>query len=117
MSNATNKKLLVSAAKAAGVSVCQWNDGSEPYSSGGGFVLADNRIWNPLSDEGDALRLAIDLEMFVDMRNGRVRCSTDKSFGSVSEGFGYENASSRWATRLAIVRVAADLAKTLGKKS
>ena len=106
----TDRELLEAAAKAAGIVPLFWHDQL-------GAGIPDAEWWNPLTDDGDALRLAIDLEMFVDMRNGRVRCSTDKSFGSVSEGFGYENASSRWATRLAIVRVAADLAKTLGKKS
>lgn len=53
----TDRELLELAAKAAGMVLTRWNDGSEAYSSGVGFILESNRIWNPLTDDGDALRL------------------------------------------------------------
>lgn len=58
----TDRELLELAAKAAGATSAlgAWLDGSEPYSSGCGF-LAGDRVWNPLTDDGDALRLAVDV--------------------------------------------------------
>ena len=55
----TNKELLELAAKAAGMNV-------EPVSQYGVTELFDNdahREWNPLTDDGDALRLAVDLNL------------------------------------------------------
>ena len=55
----SDRDLLEAAAKAAGIELVRWNDGTEPYSSGLGFILKTNRLWNPLEDDGDALRLAV----------------------------------------------------------
>ena len=55
------RTLLGFAAKAAGILLAHWNDGGECYSSGPGFILPSNAIWNPLTDDGDALRLAVRL--------------------------------------------------------
>ena len=50
-----DRKLLELAAKAAGIEIKHWL-GSEPYSP----------TWNPLTDDGDALRLAVKLHMCLD---------------------------------------------------
>lgn len=57
----TDRKLLEDAAKAAGLNVDideNWTKGELPY-----FHLVDERgrLWNPLTDDGDALRLAVKL--------------------------------------------------------
>jgi hypothetical protein len=55
----TDKELLEHAARAAGVNLQQWQSG---------FVeLRDNIIthWNPLKDDGDALKLAVKLGLNV----------------------------------------------------
>jgi hypothetical protein len=61
-----DRELLYFAAKAAGhePGTLYWVDGTEPYSSGEGFIVK-NRIWNPLTDDGDALRLAVQLLMQI----------------------------------------------------
>lgn len=64
MSN--DRELLELAAKAARVEVLRWNSGQEPYSSGEGFILPNLRIWNPLTDDGDALRLAVNLGIHIE---------------------------------------------------
>lgn len=63
----TDKELLEAAAKAASVKL-HWHAGKtymrpdmEPMDS-----------WNPLTDDGDALRLAVKLEMLVDLMQLRV---------------------------------------------
>lgn len=61
MTEAETRDLLELAAKAIGLPLVSWNDGGEPYSSGHGFILEDNRLWNPLLDDGDSLRLQLAL--------------------------------------------------------
>ena len=61
----TDRKLLEDAAKAAGLNVDiheNWITGELPY-----FHLVDERgrLWNPLTDDGDALRLAVKLNLDV----------------------------------------------------
>ena len=51
----TDRELLEAAAKAAGI------DYYARAQSGG--MLTDNGEWNPLTDDGDALRLAVRLRM------------------------------------------------------
>ena len=55
----TDRELLELAAKAAGYE----------YAKNGGYIVVDGipGNWNPLSDDGDALRLAVRLEMDVSL--------------------------------------------------
>lgn len=62
----TDRELLELAAKAAGIELAFWNNGEEPYSSGVGFVLPNNAMWNPLTDDGAAFRLAVGLYMRIE---------------------------------------------------
>lgn len=66
MTNKTqsDRALLELAAKAGGIRLVRWNDGGEPYSSGPGFILPGNRIWNPLT-AADAMDLAARLRVDV----------------------------------------------------
>jgi len=90
----TDRELLELAAKAAGIRLEEWD--------GHGFLLADaaesRGYWNPLTDDGDALRLAVRLNLWEAVRDG------------------YQHADSldtdpQAATRRAIVRAAAEIGK------
>jgi len=96
----TDRELLELAAKAAGIALADWNDGAEPYSSGIGFVLPSNRMWNPLTDDGDALRLAVKLNLL-----GGCDDPYQIATASMVDGCPYA------ATRRAIVRAAAEIGK------
>ena len=57
----TNKELLELAAKAAGYKM-------HPEKFVGDYWLKDGMVWNPLTDDGDALRLAVKLKL-LDQHN------------------------------------------------
>lgn len=104
-----DKELLELAAKAAGIEG-EWYD--NPFGSG--FMTAyignaDVAPWNPLKDDGDALRLAVKLDMNVEVWN------PFKEVWVVAEG--YDVIEEPWgedklaATRRAIVRAAAEIGR------
>jgi hypothetical protein len=103
----TDKELLELAAKAAGYNF-EW------FGQHFHIAIDDRRFtsWNPLTDDGDALRLAAKLGLVVSVNYelGLVFCtSIDRQTYQASEGLKdpYE------ATRRAIVRAAAQIGKTL----
>lgn len=57
ITNEELKRLLELAALALGLELGLWNDGNEPYSSGIGFVLASNAIWNPHANSGQCAEM------------------------------------------------------------
>lgn len=110
----TDKKLLELAANAAGYAL--QDDDDEGLS----WVVWDENNnptdWNPLTDDGDALRLAVKLNIsFVEYKDtivksravswtdGTARCSLWEPEGNDPYA----------ATRRAIVRAAAEIGKTL----
>jgi len=87
----TDRELLELAAKAAGIEVHTIEDAD-------GVVHWDG--WNPLADDGDALRLAVRLNLWEAVRDG------------------YQHADSldtdpQAATRRAIVRAAAEIGRSM----
>lgn len=94
------RRLLELAAKAAG----------HQYALHGGYIVVDGipRNWIPLTDDGDALRLAIDLELDCSLgKNGAV-----VEFGKLQ--IEELNANDTYAaTRLAIVRAAAAIGEKM----
>jgi len=103
----TDKELLELAAKAAGVVGI---DGVYPIardSSG------DCYFWNPLTDDGDALRLAVKLELDVNPLDSSMWVSREfvKPKVDVEEPYGDDPYA---ATRRAIVRAAAEIGRTMG---
>ena len=99
MTKDTDRELLEKAAKAAGMKPETWFDGHNDE----GRETGD--YWNPLTDDGDALRLAIRLNLIV--HKGFVYTPTGKLFD-------YSNLNcSIGATRLAIVRAAAEIGKEM----
>ena len=71
------------------------------------------RNWNPLTDDGDALRLAVKLQMMIDFitvpSSWMVGCTVAVS----SAGNFYEKGFTMEATRRAIVRAAAEIGKSM----
>lgn len=104
----TDKELLELAAKAAKV-VYKY------YSEPEGLVINDDQwpliAWNPLTDDGDALRLAVKLELTIgkpfEHKIALVWLDDITSFAGNSEKEGGIYA----ATRRAIVRAAAEIGK------
>jgi hypothetical protein len=105
----SDKEMLALAAKAAGIELTHWNDGQEPYSSGSGFILVSNKLWNPLTDDGDALRLAVKLEIEVRNFNGKSHAGRQGQFWCTEAWFPEGDPCA--ATRRAIVRAAAKLGR------
>lgn len=115
MKQETDLKLLKNAAKAAGISYTKPND---DYDGSLGLAIGDNpmrtRAWNPLRDDGDALRLAVKLS--IDVWYSDDLCIVGTTFMCGNDGY---NTEENWveldkmiATRRAIVRAAAEIGKT-----
>jgi len=104
----TDRELLEKAAKAAGIDAICWNDGSEPYSSGEGIIYGDNHIWNPLTYDGDALRLAVKLGIDVSFNDLALCVYAGESMEPFTR-----TPDPYAATRRAIVRAAAAIVETL----
>lgn len=104
----TDRELLELAAKAAGY-VVEYDDGR--FSKRPGFK-SYGQMWNPLTDDGDALRLAVALGMDIysamGMAGDTTICDFQKEVDKepVYEDHGSDALS---ATRRAIVRAAAEL--------
>ena len=104
----TDRELLEKAAKAAGITLSTWHQKpARTYESCGHRFT---KFWNPLTDDGDALRLAVTLGMHI--RFYRKHVDVDAEAFSlvdsvVSESF--TGAHKAEATRRAIVRAAAAL--------
>ena len=93
----TDRELLELAAKAAGELTPSWY-GNTAYFDG---VLCR---WNPLTDDGDALRLAVKLGLLVDCASHCARPLPDSI--EWQEGSGPDECAN---TRRAIVRAAAEI--------
>ncbi len=111
-----DRELLELAAKAAGISLAWCDAGpyipkSPPFDTSGDF-------WNPLYDDGDALRLAVKLELDVFFATRHVRCAnrnSDKVAARNKEAGHPLNTDGDpfAATRRAIVRAAAEIGKEM----
>jgi hypothetical protein len=108
-----DRTMLELAAKAAGIGlVCIWVNADLMYAS------TDQGWWNPLIDDGDALRLAVNLNldpMFdLQMQDGTqcvaVTFPIAGDYDSVSEPTSTDPYA---ATRRAIVRAAAEIGKAM----
>ena len=94
----TDRELLEMAAKAAGIEFDgEWSETDRMSFSGGGF-------WNPLTDDGDALRLAAKLKIGMIFDHGLV------IVGKAKKCFADEMAEDY---KYAIVRAAAQLGKEM----
>ena len=100
----TDRELLEAAAQAAGITFA-WinNDGARKDRKPG--ILQPYVRWNPLTDDGDALRLAVKLSLRVDA--GYCGCADVRGYMvDATEALGHDACA---ATRRAIVRAAAEI--------
>lgn len=100
----TDRELLELAAKAAGLRVRTWEG-----HSGIRCAIDDGRhghMWMPLTDDGDALRLAADLRLGLEwgMATVRVDCCAERYC---------DGDAPRAVARRAIVRAAAEIGKAM----
>lgn len=101
-----DRELLERAARAAGIELGEWME----VGVHSGFAVAygirpAGVCWNPLNDEGDALRLAVQLGLEIEIRpSATCVFKSDRQFPSYSHAVG-----AYAATRRAIVRAAAEL--------
>jgi hypothetical protein len=64
MTQETDRELLELAAKAAGIEIMFWSGGRD-IGAESPVVKPHGLDWNPLTDDGDALRLAVKLELSI----------------------------------------------------
>ena len=109
-------ELLEMAAKAAGVAdVGEWFDSDE-----GPYFVVGSKVWDPITDDGDALRLAVKLNLHI--------CIDAESSGVITVEWGFDEGGSAAfsveefshdeeddlaATRRAIVRAAAAIGEAM----
>ena len=103
----TDRELLELAAKAAGISVWTDIDGNH-YSANG--IGAVEQQWNPLTDDGDALRLAVKLWLTTETCMTYAQATTPG--GECYRVFAEEVDDPLAATRRAIVRAAAEIGRS-----
>jgi hypothetical protein len=101
--NETDRELLELAAKAAGLGFTVPVFGVPPFM---GLRLIGGALWNPLTDDGDALRLACKLHINVFIYEDETSTATS---GVVAKNWGSVEAN----TRRAIVRAAAEIGRTM----
>ena len=105
MSEMTDKELIELAAKAY-VDKC-WHENAA-------YMKAFLSRWNPLTDDGDALRLAVSLGFIVDIDTEEhyteIEFTSNYEDKSVSEGHGFDAME---ATRRAITRASAQIGKEM----
>lgn len=101
-----DRKLLELAAKAAGISITFGHLGYGPYHDPLPDV-ADQQMWNPLTDDGDALRLAVKLNIEISPcpDHDSVCCEPKGNPDSIVT----VEALDDFGTRRAIVRAAAEI--------
>lgn len=112
----TNRELLEMAAKAAGYAITKGSSGYREFLCKGGVE------WNPLDDDGDALRLANALKLSI----CHTLCEAPTAHGTAMVGYApwekgapicselYDGIEGRdAATRLAITRAAAEIGRSM----
>jgi hypothetical protein len=107
-----DRELIEAAAKATGMEIVQ-------FDVMGNAVLDwyNNVRWNPLTDDGDALRLAVKLKLEIFTGQGP---NGDITTVCAPQEFDLESCGERHgndaiaATRRAIVRMAAEIGKEMG---
>ena len=108
----TDRELLEMAAKAVGIKTSAWHKIEHPKNSGiyGAFYCYDS-YWNPLTDDGDALRLAVKLGISIECiaAHDTVMAHIDNEHSSTSA----TEAMDDFGTRHAIVRAAAAIGSAM----
>lgn len=113
----TDIELLEAAAKAAGINVWRGKnfqaDSLYRNSSPGSSVITGIE-WNPITNDGDALRLSVKLQIDIDWSHkwsdGTVQAYSEGSHHCAEEPIGGDPYA---ATRRAIVRAAAEIGRNM----
>jgi len=113
----TDRELLELAAVAVGIKarwfrVSKWRDtGTSRIMTGKAEVFGTHhsKPWNPLTDDGDALRLAVKLKMLVDVNERACEVICSAKF-DITERILSDPLA---ATRRAIVRAAAEIGRSM----
>ena len=121
MSN--DRELLELAAKAAGMDgPLEWVENQEIWEGLGceyftGFLVGKHYYqWNPLTDDGDALRLAVKLKLTLAYNDYYAFCDLKDDPSDPEISYGYSESIEKdpfAATRRAIVRAAAEIGRTM----
>ena len=114
----TDRELLKLAAQAAGIRIDKSETNGGGVGNDGFCVTGDamldwhnNIRWNPLTDDGDALRLAVKLGIRLEFADGWVVANAG---GVCAPQFSERTGSDAGtATRRAIVRAAAEIGRTM----
>ncbi len=113
----TDRELLELAAKAAGIDLTGWTWTELSFAIDYECPDPDvGRYWNPLTDDGDALRLAVKLRLDIQFEAESVGITNvithdEDGFETGCEFMLMDDATS--ATRRAIVRAAAEIGKAM----
>lgn len=106
-----DRELLELAAKAAGLRVRTWEG-----HSGARCAIDDGRhglMWMPLTDDGDALRLAVKLKIDIHQRVAEPRVAAVAAMHSPKIESVPDESQRLSATRAVIVRAAAAIGKAM----
>jgi hypothetical protein len=109
----TDRELLELAAKAAGIEIQNAAFSSGPHLAG---TLTR---WNPLDNDGDALRLAVKLNLVIDSSSSEIEVFAPKhiiqtEWARVSMRASESNTADPYsATRRAIVKAAAEIGRAM----
>lgn len=104
----SDRELLELAAKAAGKARSQWD---YEWLRGLGHMVCRSDMWSPLTDDGDALRLAVKLSIDIEFFGSTVYAGPRKTAKyAVDANCDLDMPA---ATRRAIVRAAAEIGRTI----
>ena len=119
----TDRELFELAAKAAGIDLywaeddpeCDWVQGSYPRIPNHKVLEKRTwKIWNPLTEDGDALRLAVKLGMLIDdIERGYMAGHIVATAGPSMAAYEPRDPDPYAATRRAIVRAAAEIGRAM----
>lgn len=113
----TDRELLEMAAKAAGYEL-EWESvlpGEDPdgYVGCDCIIKGTRRFWNPLTNDGDALRLAVKLVIDIKPPRSEDDDAQARRFDADEGVFERQETCPNAATRRAIVRAAAEIGRAM----
>ena len=118
MTDTDHKRMLEMAAKAAGIRVC-WH-GSESCARNMDLTDPPRIYWNPLTDDGDALRLAVALHIGIRSNGPNHWQNANETIAIWDDHEGVprqlrqaHDGDPRAATRTAVVRAAAAIGEQM----